>query len=57
MALANTLIGVVMIGLSLLGVVAQLAGAPAAVGTILVLSLLGVAATRWAPEPDRMTRV
>ncbi len=56
-ALANTLIGVVMIGLALLGVVAEVAGVPAAVGTVLVLSLLGVAATRWTPEPELMTRV
>ena len=54
-ALANTIIGVVMIGLALLGVVAQLAGIEAAVGAVLGLSLLGVAATRWTPEPADMT--
>lgn len=51
-ALANTIIGVVMIGLALLGVVAELAGVAAAVGAVLGLSLLGVAATRWVPEPQ-----
>ena len=56
-ALANTLIGVVMIGLALLGVVADAAGLTAAVVTILALSLLGIAATRWTPEPERMTTV
>jgi hypothetical protein len=55
-AVANTIIGVVMIGLALLGVVAGLAGVPAAVGAVLGLSLLGVAATRWVPEPQDMTR-
>ncbi len=54
-ALANTIIGVVMIGLALLGVVAQVAGVPAAVGAVLGLSLLGVAATRRVPEPEDMT--
>jgi hypothetical protein len=54
-ALANTIIGFVMIGLALLGVVAQLAGIEAAVGAVLGLSLLGVAATRWTPEPADMT--
>jgi hypothetical protein len=54
-ALANTIIGVVMIALALLGVIAELAGVPAAVGAILVLSLLGVLATRWTPEPEDMT--
>jgi hypothetical protein len=43
-ALANTIIGVVMIALALLGVVAELG-----------LSLLGVLATRWTPEPEDMT--
>lgn len=56
-ALANTLIGVVMIALALLGAVAELAGVPAAVGTILALSLVGIAATRWTPEPEQMTKV
>jgi hypothetical protein len=56
-ALANTIIGIVMIGLALLGVVAQFAGVPAAVGAVLGLSLLGVAATRWTPEPEDMTSV
>jgi hypothetical protein len=56
-ALANTVIGVVMIALALLGVVAQVAGVPAAVGVVLGLSLLGVAATRRTPEPEDMTRV
>jgi hypothetical protein len=54
-ALANTIIGVVMIGLALLGVVAQLAGVSAAVGAVLGLSLLGIVATRWTPEPEDMT--
>jgi hypothetical protein len=54
-ALANTVIGVVMIGLALLGVVAQVAGVPAAVGVVLGLSLLGVVATRRTPEPEDMT--
>jgi predicted MFS family arabinose efflux permease len=53
-ALANTIIGVVMIALALLGVVAQVAGVPAAVAAVLGLSLLGVAATRWTPEPEQM---
>lgn len=53
-ALANTIVGVVMIALVLLGVVAELAGVAAAVGTVLALSLLGVAATRWTPEPEDM---
>jgi hypothetical protein len=53
-ALANTVIGVVMIGLALLGVVAQVAGVPAAVGAVLGLSLLGVAATRRTAEPEDM---
>lgn len=55
-ALANTVIGVVMIALVLLGALAQVAGVPAAVGTVLGLSLLGVAATRWTPEPEDMAR-
>jgi hypothetical protein len=55
-ALANTIIGVVMIGLALLGIVAQVAGVSAAVGAVLGLSLLGVAATRRTPEPEDMTR-
>ena len=55
-ALANTLIGGVMIALALLGVLADVAGVPAALATILVLSLLGIAATRWTPEPEQMTR-
>jgi MFS family permease len=54
-ALSNTIIGVVMIGLALLGVVAELASVSAAVGAVLGLSLLGVAATRWTPEPEDMT--
>jgi hypothetical protein len=54
-ALANTIIGVVMIALTLLGVVAQVAGVSAAVGAVLPLSLLGVVATRWTPEPEHMT--
>jgi hypothetical protein len=54
-ALANTIIGVVMVALALLGVVAQVAGVPAAVGAVLGLSLLAVAATRWTPEPEDMT--
>jgi predicted MFS family arabinose efflux permease len=53
-ALANTIIGSVMIGLALLGVLAQVAGVPAAVGAVLGLSLLGVAATRRTPEPEDM---
>jgi Major Facilitator Superfamily len=53
-ALANTIIGVVMIGLALLGLVAEVAGVSAAVGAVLGLSLLGVAATRWTPEPQDM---
>ena len=56
-ALANTIIGVVMIGLTLLGVVAEVAGVPAAVGAVLRLSVLGVAATRLTPEPQDMTRM
>lgn len=55
MALTNTIIGVVMILLAGLGIVAELAGVPAAVGCVLVLSLLGVAATRRTPEPEQMT--
>jgi hypothetical protein len=55
-AVANTVIGVVMIALVLLGVVAQVAGIAAAVGAVLGLSLLGVAATRRTPEPQDMTR-
>jgi sugar phosphate permease len=55
-ALANTIIGLVMIGLALLGVVAQVAGVSAAVGAVLTLSLLGVLATRWTPEPEQMTK-
>ena len=55
-ALANTIIGVVMIALALLGVVAQVVGVPAAVGVVLILSLLGVVATRATPEPEQMTR-
>jgi MFS family permease len=54
-ALANTIIGVVMIALALLGVLAQVAGVPAAVTAVLVLSLLGVVATRGTPEPEQMT--
>jgi hypothetical protein len=54
-ALANTIIGVVMIALAVLGVVAQVAGVSAAVGAVLALSVLGVAATRWTPEPQDMT--
>jgi hypothetical protein len=54
-ALANTIMGVVMITLALLGVVAEVAGVPAAVGAVVGLSLLGVAATRWTPEPRDMT--
>jgi hypothetical protein len=50
------LIGVVMIGLTLLGVLAEVAGVPAAVGAVLGLSVLGVAATRLTPEPHDMTR-
>jgi hypothetical protein len=53
-ALANTIIGVVMIALALLGVLAEFAGVPAAVIAVLVLSLLGVLATRWTPEPEAM---
>jgi MFS transporter len=56
-ALANSIIGVVMILLALLGVVAEEAGVPAAVGAVLGLSLLGVVATRWTPEPGRMAEV
>ena len=56
-ALANTLIGMVMIALALLGVVTQVAGIPATVATILPLSLVGIAATRWTPEPGDMTRI
>jgi hypothetical protein len=55
-ALANTIIGVVMIALGFLGVIAQVAGVSAAVGAVLALSLLGVAATRWTPEPEDMAR-
>jgi hypothetical protein len=54
-ALANTIMGLVMITLALLGVVAEVAGVPAAVGAVVGLSLLGVAATRWTPEPRDMT--
>ena len=46
-----------MIALALLGVVAQVAGIPATVATILLLSLVGIAATRWTPEPEDMTRI
>ena len=53
-ALANTIIGVVMIGLTLLGVIAEVVGVSAAVGAALALSLLGVVATRWTPEPEHM---
>jgi MFS family permease len=56
-ALANSIIGVVMILLALLGVVAEEAGVPAAVGAVLGLSLLGVVATRWTPEPGKMAGV
>ena len=35
---------------------ATLTGLPAAVGTVLALSLLGVVATRRTPEPGQMTR-
>jgi hypothetical protein len=55
-ALANTIIGVVMIGLGVVGVIGQVAGVSAAVGAVLALSLLGVAATRWTPEPEDMAR-
>jgi hypothetical protein len=47
-------IGVVMIGLALLGVVAQLAGVAAVVGAVAGLSVLGVVATRGTPEPENM---
>jgi hypothetical protein len=53
-ALANTIIGVVMIALTLLGVIAEVVGVSAAVGAVLALSLLGVVATRWTPEPEHM---
>ena len=56
-ALANTIIRVVMIALALLGVATQLAGVPATAGAVPGLSLLGVAATRWTPEPQDMTRM
>ncbi|WP_217912660.1 MFS transporter [Miltoncostaea marina] len=55
-ALANTIIGVLMIAFALLGVLAQAAGVAAAVGAVLALSVLGVAATRWTPEPEEMAR-
>jgi hypothetical protein len=45
-----------MIALGFLGVIAQVAGVSAAVGAVLALSLLGVAATRWTPEPEDMAR-
>jgi hypothetical protein len=53
-ALANTIIGVVMIALALLGVIAEVAGVSAAVGAVLGLSLLGVVATHRTPEPEHM---
>jgi hypothetical protein len=53
-ALANTIVGVVMIALALLGVIAEVAGVSAAVGAVLGLSLLGVVATHRTPEPEHM---
>ena len=53
-ALANTIIGLVMIALALLGAVAEVAGVEGAVIAVLVVSLLGVAATRRTPEPEDM---
>lgn len=55
-AVANTIIGIVMIALVLLGVIAELVGVSAAVGAVLALSLLGVAVTRRTPEPEDMVR-
>ncbi len=55
-ALANTISGVVMIALVLLGVIAGLVGVEAAVGAVLALSLLGVAVTKRTPEPEDMAR-
>jgi hypothetical protein len=55
-ALANTIIGVVMIALALLGVIAQVAGVSAAVGVVLGLSLLGMVATHRTPEPEDMVQ-
>lgn len=51
-ALANTIIGVVMIALAVLGGLAEAAGVSAAVGAVLVLSLLGVAAALGARAPS-----
>lgn len=49
MVLANTIMGGLMIAPALLGVLAQVAGVGAAIGAVLGLSLLGVAATRLTP--------
>ncbi|HET6689987.1 MAG TPA: MFS transporter [Miltoncostaeaceae bacterium] len=54
-ALANTIMGVVMIALAVLGGIAETAGVSAAVAAVFGLSVLGVAATRWTPEPERMS--
>ncbi|HET8535971.1 MAG TPA: MFS transporter [Solirubrobacteraceae bacterium] len=53
-ALANTIIGLVMIALVLLGVLAQVAGVSSAVAAVAALSVLGVVATRRTPEPENM---
>ncbi len=47
--------GVVMIALAVLGGIAETTGVSAAVAAVFGLSVLGVAATRWTPEPERMS--
>ena len=53
-ALANTVVGLVTLGFLLLGVLAQVAGVPAAVGAVALLALAGTGATRAVPEPEAL---
>lgn len=54
-AIANTLMGVVILAGGALGVMAEVIGLPTLIGTLAVVSVLGAAAAWLAPEAEEMS--